>query len=51
MVALAGKLNRGLTVVHTLEALSPEPLTPEQIKQAAILGWCIEWVRRGTPQH
>lgn len=40
-----GKLNRGLTVVHTLQALSPKPLSAESIKQAAILGWCIEWLQ------
>ncbi|ELR21361.1 farnesyl pyrophosphate synthetase [Acanthamoeba castellanii str. Neff] len=40
-----GKLNRGLTVVHTLQALSSEPLTPAQLKQAAVLGWCIEWLQ------
>jgi hypothetical protein len=36
-------------VVHTLQALSSEPLTPAQLKQAAVLGWCIEWVRAPHP--
>ena len=39
-----GKLNRGLTVVHTLEALQPHA-TPEALEQACILGWCIEWLQ------
>jgi hypothetical protein len=72
-----GKLNRGLTVVHTwvplrplallsgqmttsppapllphrphlsysLQTIKGTALTEEDAKMAAILGWCIEWVR------
>ena len=41
-----GKLNRGLQVVHSLQALAGDkPISPENLKRAAMLGWCIEWVR------
>lgn len=40
-----GKLNRGLTVVHTLAAIRGAALTPEDAKAAAVLGWCIEWLQ------
>ena len=36
-----GKLNRGLTVVHTLEAALPAP-SAGQLHGASVLGWCIE---------
>lgn len=40
-----GKLNRGLQVVHSLQALAGDkPISPENLKRAAMLGWCIEWV-------
>ena len=51
-----GKLNRGLTVVHSLQSLNgSEPLSDEQLHKAHVLGWCIEWVRQpkggaGVPQ-
>ncbi|XP_075167392.1 farnesyl pyrophosphate synthase [Haematobia irritans] len=38
-----GKLNRGLLTVITYKNLvKPEDLTPENIKLAQILGWCVE---------
>jgi len=40
-----GKLNRGLTVVHTLAAIRGPALTPADAKAAAVLGWCIEWLQ------
>lgn len=39
-----GKLNRGLSVVDTLEILKGSPLTDDEYFQAALLGWCIELV-------
>lgn len=46
---VAGKLNRGLSVVDSAAALvsskgNGASLTEEQRFQAAVLGWCIEWV-------
>lgn len=40
-----GKLNRGLTVVHVLQAIKGDSLTEEDAKKAAVLGWCIEWLQ------
>lgn len=40
-----GKLNRGLTVIHSLQLLQPEGLTEEEIERANVLGWCIEWLQ------
>ncbi|KAK4683593.1 farnesyl diphosphate synthase, partial [Tremellales sp. Uapishka_1] len=37
-----GKLNRGLSVVDTVEILSGKTLDDEQYLKAAILGWCVE---------
>ncbi|KAK4055061.1 Farnesyl pyrophosphate synthetase [Microbotryomycetes sp. JL221] len=37
-----GKLNRGISVVDTVEIYKGSPLTDSEYKQAAILGWCIE---------
>jgi farnesyl diphosphate synthase len=39
-----GKLNRGISVVDTVEILKGSALTDEEYKRAAILGWCIELV-------
>lgn len=39
-----GKLNRGLSVVDTLEILKGAPLTDDEYFRAALLGWCIELV-------
>jgi farnesyl diphosphate synthase len=40
-----GKMNRGLTVVHSLEALKKRPLNEEETHQAHVLGWCVEWLQ------
>ena len=43
-----GKLNRGLTVLHTARIVAASrgtPLTDEQETQAAILGWNVEWLQ------
>ncbi|RHY30318.1 hypothetical protein DYB32_004413 [Aphanomyces invadans] len=44
---IGGKMNRGISVIHCAEALTQgKGLTPEARKKAAILGWCIEWVKQ-----
>lgn len=40
-----GKLNRGLTVVHVLQAIRGDALTEAEAHSAAVLGWCIEWLQ------
>ena len=40
-----GKLNRGLTVLHTLRALRGRELTAEETRSAGVLGWAIEWLQ------
>jgi len=37
-----GKLNRGMSVVDTVEILKGRPLTDEEHLQAAVLGWGVE---------
>ncbi|KAF9444208.1 isoprenoid biosynthesis-related protein [Macrolepiota fuliginosa MF-IS2] len=37
-----GKLNRGMSVVDTVEILKRRPLVEEEYVRAAVLGWCIE---------
>ncbi|KAK6910598.1 farnesyl diphosphate synthase [Kwoniella mangroviensis CBS 10435] len=37
-----GKLNRGMSVVDTVEILKGRQLEEEEYKKAAILGWCVE---------
>jgi farnesyl diphosphate synthase len=37
-----GKLNRGLSVVDTLEILKGSALSDDEYFRAALLGWCIE---------
>jgi len=37
-----GKLNRGLSVVDTVEILRGRSLTDDEYFKAALLGWCIE---------
>lgn len=39
-----GKLNRGLSVVDTVEILSGKGLEENDYTKAAILGWCVELV-------
>ncbi|GAX81541.1 hypothetical protein CEUSTIGMA_g8969.t1 [Chlamydomonas eustigma] len=40
-----GKLNRGMAVYDTLEALSKKTPGSDQIFKANTLGWCIEWLQ------
>ena len=41
-----GKLNRGLTVLHTARLLSPEKgITKGLAYEASVLGWCVEWLQ------
>ncbi|KAG6809777.1 hypothetical protein H0H92_014778 [Tricholoma furcatifolium] len=37
-----GKLNRGLSIIDSIEVLKGRPLTEDEFRQAAILGWCVE---------
>ncbi|KDR80645.1 hypothetical protein GALMADRAFT_61244 [Galerina marginata CBS 339.88] len=37
-----GKLNRGMSVVDTVEILKGRALTDDEYFKAAILGWCVE---------
>lgn len=39
-----GKLNRGMSVVDTVEILKSRELTEDEYFKAAVLGWCIELV-------
>ena len=39
-----GKLNRGLSVVDSVEILKGRPLTDEEYFKSAVLGWCVELV-------
>ncbi|KAH0835750.1 farnesyl-diphosphate synthase [Lanmaoa asiatica] len=40
-----GKLNRGMSVVDSVEILKGRGLTDDEYFKAALLGWCIELVR------
>lgn len=44
-----GKLNRGLSVVDSLQVLKGTPLTEGEFEKAAILGWCVELVSFASP--
>jgi len=41
-----GKMNRGLTVVHSLQLLiENRKLRRNEVFKAQVLGWCIEWLQ------
>jgi len=40
-----GKMTRGLTVIKGVEVLKQRELTPKEYKDAAILGWQVEWLQ------
>lgn len=41
-----GKMNRGLTVLHTTRICRKgKRLTPYELYQTSILGWCVEWLQ------
>jgi len=41
-----GKMNRGLTVVHSLQSLKEgRALTRNETFNAYVLGWCVEWLQ------
>ena len=40
-----GKLNRGLSVVDTVEILKGRVLSDDEYFKSAVLGWCVELVR------
>lgn len=45
MLKQKGKMNRGLTVLHSVELLSEgRELTRADIFKSHLLGWCIEMV-------
>lgn len=46
---LAGKLNRGLSVIDSYKLLQGRQLTDEEVFLACALGWCIEWVSNRIP--
>lgn len=39
-----GKLNRGMSVVDSVEILRGRTLDDDEYLKAAILGWCVELV-------
>ena len=45
-----GKLNRGLSVVDTVQILKGRDLTEDEYFKSAVLGWCVELVRALTLQ-
>ena len=40
-----GKMNRGLTVLHSFEALKGAPPSQKEEFQCHVLGWCVEWLQ------
>ena len=40
-----GKLNRGMSVVDSVEILKGRPLTDDEYFKSAVLGWGVELVR------
>eukprot|EP00698_Gefionella_okellyi_P005531 TRINITY_DN15043_c0_g1_i1.p1 TRINITY_DN15043_c0_g1~~TRINITY_DN15043_c0_g1_i1.p1 ORF type:complete len:381 (-),score=114.81 TRINITY_DN15043_c0_g1_i1:1150-2244(-) len=40
-----GKMNRGLSVIDTLEILLRRELTDDEFFKASVLGWTIEWLQ------
>ena len=40
-----GKMNRGLSVVHSLRALKGDRLSSHELEDATTLGWCIQWLQ------
>jgi len=41
-----GKMNRGLTIVHSLQLMvENRPLRRNEIFKAQVLGWCVEWLQ------
>lgn len=46
-----GKLNRGISVVDTVQILRGRELSEQEYFEAALLGWCIEFVRFSFPRQ
>jgi farnesyl diphosphate synthase len=40
-----GKMNRGLSVVHSLRILKGCELTEEELFRSSVLGWAVEWLQ------
>lgn len=47
--APGGKLNRGMSVVDSVQILRGRSLSDDEYLKAAILGWCVELVRSICP--
>lgn len=47
---LLGKLNRGISVVDTVEILRGSLLEGEEYRKAAVLGWAVELVCRAISE-
>ena len=43
-----GKLNRGISVVDSVEILKGRKLNDDEYFRAALLGWCVEFVSRSS---
>ena len=44
----SGKLNRGMSVVDTVEILKGDLLTDKEYFNSALLGWCVELLQAGA---
>eukprot|EP00753_Platysulcus_tardus_P013192 PLAT3638.1.p1 GENE.PLAT3638.1~~PLAT3638.1.p1 ORF type:complete len:369 (-),score=213.05 PLAT3638.1:88-1194(-) len=40
-----GKMNRGLTVIHSAQLVLDRELTADERFKASTLGWCVEWLQ------
>lgn len=42
---IGGKMNRGLSVIGTYQTLVDRELTPTELEETQMLGWCVEWLQ------
>jgi hypothetical protein len=43
-------MNRGISVVDAFKVLnSGKKINQQQIEEAYVLGWCVEWVKTNKP--
>ncbi|KAJ7485347.1 farnesyl-diphosphate synthase [Mycena latifolia] len=40
-----GKLNRGISVIDSVEIIKGRPLSKDEFRQAAVLGWAVEFLQ------
>ena len=45
LLEAGGKLNRGLSVVHTVLAIRGSSISEREARLAAVAGWCLEWLQ------